>query len=349
NYGTPAELLQAALPLVAILLSSLTVARERERGTWDFLQSLGVDRAGLALGKLLAAFATVAALTIPVCGLLVWLLATAADDAVLTRGELFVRGGTLYAASLAYLFGWCVTGVALSARFPAGASLVLLITAWATATLVVPRVAVDLAYSHYPTPDPLAVQRDREAAVRSGSDGRRSLETFQAELEQRLLRQYGVEEIADLPIDTDAAGLLAMEAFTDTLDDQVQSRIDAVHDEQTRFVERFATVSPFLAMRSLSTAAAGTDRNGHEAFLRSAERHRRAYVEFLNTAQMKREGPGETAESARRFWGRVPAFRQGVPSLGELAEAVWRPALLLLAWSAAMALFALRPPRGAAA
>ncbi|QDT14739.1 DUF3526 domain-containing protein [Alienimonas californiensis] len=349
NFGTPAELIQAVLPLVAVLLSYATVARERERGTWGFLQSLGVGRSAVVLGKLTATFAAVAVLTGPVVGMLLWTLATAADEAVLTWGELAVRGAALYATTLLYLFGWCVTGVALSTRFSAGATLVLLITAWAGATLVVPRVAVDLAYSQHPTPAPAEFRQAREAAVRHGSDGDRSLEEFRAEVEGRLLRQYGVDEVADLPVDLDAAGLLAMEAFTDALDDTAQARVDAVHEEQTRFVERSAALSPFLAVRSLSTALAGTDRVHHAAFLRSAERHRRSYVAFLNTAQLNREGPGDTAASARAFWGRVPEFRQRVPSLRQLAGAARWPVGLLLGWSAAILAVALRRPRGAGA
>lgn len=347
SFETPALLVQAVLPLIAILLSYAIVAREREHGTWKLLLTLGVKYRSVILGKLLAVFALVVVLAAPILLTILWTVVTASGDTVLPFRDLAGRAVVLAAINLLYLFGWCATGVAISARFSSGASLVVLVASWAVLTLVVPRVAVDLAYSQHPLPDRTDREQRREAAIRHGSDGQRALKDFNANLERRLLKQYGVDNVGGLPIDIDAARLLAMEEFTDAIDDDDESKLAAVYEQQNALVDRFELGSPYLAIRSLSMAIAGTDRRHHEAFLTSAERYRRLYVKILNTAEMKREGPGDTAESARQFWGRIPAFQQATVTWPRLADSSKWPFGLLVVWSLTMVAIALRPAKEA--
>lgn len=349
TFDTPALLIQAVLPLVAILLSYAVLARERERGTWKLLLTLNTKHRSIVFGKLIAVFTLVVLLASPVAVWLIWTLATGADDSVLPTGDLVGRTAAFAAVNMLYLFGWCATGVAISARCSAGAALVLLVACWATWTLIVPRAAFDLAYSQYPLPDRAERQEAREAAVRHGSDGQRTLDEFNARLERRLLKQYGVDDLRDLPIDINAARLLAMEEFTDAIDDEAESQIAAIYEKQNQLVDRFELASPYLAVRSLSMAFAGTDRRNHAAFLASAERYRRLYVKILNTAEMKGEGPGDTAASAREFWSRVPRFQQTAPSWFQLARSRAWPCCLLACWSLIMTIIALRPSKEAVA
>jgi ABC-2 type transport system permease protein len=348
SFESPSLLIQALLPLAAILLSYGVVSRERELGTWNLVTTLGVKRHTVVLGKLVAVFVIVAVMMLPVLIFLTWTVATASTNALLPIGDLVARAVFLAVVNLIYLFGWCATGVALSSRFSVGSTLVLLISCWVFWTLVIPRVAVDLAYSQHPIPSRAKMQEARETAIRHGSDSKQSLKNFNRQLEQRLLKQYDVNDLADLPIDINAARLLAMEEFTDAIDDEALSTRAAIYQKQNRVVDRFGTVSPYLAIRSLSMAFAGTDRQHHEAFLSSAERYRREYVKILNTAEMTREGPGKTPESAREFWGQVPEFQQRSPKWTLIARALKWHFGLLISWSLIMTAIALCPTRGAA-
>lgn len=345
SFSTPALMVQALLPVIAVLLSYSVVGREREQETWKLLLTLGVAPRTIVLGKLLAVFALVVALAGPIWFSLLWTAMAAAGDSVAPASDLVGRSVAFAVGNVLYLFAWCATGVALSSRCSTGTALVVLVACWATWTLVVPRVAVDLAYSLHPLPDRTDRDEAREAAVRHGSDGKRSLQEFNRKLERRLLKQYGVEDLNDLPIDIDAARLLAMEEFTDALDDETESELNAIYEQQNDLVDRLQLASPFLAVRSLSMGLAGTDRRHHEAFVASAERYRRLYVKTLNTAEMKGEGPGDTAESARQFWGRVPAFEQTAPVWYEIIQRSKWAIAVLFAWSLAATIVALWPPR----
>jgi ABC-2 type transport system permease protein len=343
DFTTPALLIQAVFPLVVILITHALVSREREHGTWGLLASLGVTRRRATLGKLITAFLLTVAITVPVLIALISTVMSAEPGAGMPWTELLYRVLAVYAVNLAYLAGWCAAGAALSARFSSGASLVLLISCWAGWTLIIPRLAVDLAYSRFPLPSRQSMLEARDTALRQGSDGRHSLEEFNTALEQQLLQEYGVTRLQDLPINLNAARLLAMEQFTDSIDDHALSQLADIYRRQNRFIELFQTVSPYLTIRSVSASFAGTDCHHHDAFIASAEQYRRLLVKTMNTAEMNGERPGTTAESQREFWRQVPEFQHRFPPPIRVLDAAKLPIGLLAVWCLSMTIFALLP------
>lgn len=345
DMTNPALLMQAVLPLVVILLSHTMVSRERELGTWRLLASFGVSHQRLVLGKLVALFLLTILLTAPVLVALLWCVVRSPAEMDVSLEEISSRGAAVYAVNLLYLAGWCAAGTALSARFSSGVTLIVLLTCWAGWTLVIPRLAVDLAYSRYPLPSEQSLLEIREAAIRQGSDGQVSLDEFNAELEKQLLRDYAVTDLEDLPVDLNVARLLAMEEFTDAIDDNIQQQLDEIYQQQNRFLDSFEFVSPYLAMRSASSSFAGTDRHHHKAFVASTETYRRLLVKTMNTAEMKGERPGATPQSAYDFWSSVPEFRPGFPPMAKVVYAMRWPIGLLTLWFALMLVFAMIPAR----
>lgn len=346
DFTTPALLMQTVLPLVVIVLSHGIISRERELGTWNLLASLGISRRRFILGKLATLFFLIVLLSAPVFVSLLWVVLSNSTVFGGALSDLLVRAAVVYAVNLLYLMGWCAAGTGFSARYSSAASLIILLSCWAGWTLVIPRLAVDLAYSRFPLPSQQSQLERRETSIREGTDGRSSLEKFNADLEAQLLQEYGVTELQDLPIDLNAARLLAAEEFTNSIDDHAQWQIANVHRKQSRFLDWFELASPYLAIRSVSSSFAGTDRQHYAAFLASTERYRRVLVKMMNTAEMKGERPGPTKDSARRFWNQVPEFQQSFPSLGNVSYAKRWPIGLLVAWLSLTLMFALLPSKG---
>ncbi|MCA9090885.1 MAG: DUF3526 domain-containing protein [Planctomycetaceae bacterium] len=346
DFTTPALLIQAVLPLLVILVSHVMASRERGQGTWELLASLGVTRRQAILGKLTAMFCLAATLSAPFLMSLIWIVSRPGADAGIMTPEFLCRAIAVYATSLLYLAGWSAAGIAASAHFRSGLSLMLLISCWAGWTLIVPRLAVDLASSQFPLPSHQRLQDAREIAIRQSSDGSDSLETFNAALEQQLLREYGVPQLSDLPVNLNAARLLAREDFTNSIDDRVESQLADVYRQQNRFLDWFEILSPYLAVRAVSTAFAGTDRHHHEAFIVSAEHYRRSLVKIMNTAEMKGERPGTTVDSRRQFWSQVPEFQQKLPPWTSLLHSRRWSIGLLVIWCLTMTSVAVLLPRG---
>lgn len=346
DFITPALLLQAILPLVIILISHGLMSREHEQGTWGLLASVGLTWRKAVFGKWLAVYCVAVGLSVPVLLTLILTVIWPLRGIEMSSQVLAVRAAALYGSNLLYLAGWCAVGTALSARFSAGTSFVLLISCWAIWTLILPRLAVDLADSRFPLPDERSLRDSRATAVRQGSDGRHSLQEFHAALEQDLLQKYGLAKLTDLPIDLRAARLLAGEKFTNALDDQAERQISEIFQQQYRVVEDLVWFSPYLSIRSISSALAGTDRGHHDTFINAAEQYRRAFVESMNTAEMERQFPGTDAAAARAFWNQVPEFQQHFPSATTVLSAHRRSLAGLFFWCLALAMLALLLPRG---
>lgn len=341
DFTTPALLMQVVLPLVVIVLSHGIVSKERELGTIGLLASLRVSQWQIITGKLTSLFLITILTSVPVLICLLWSAANWPAESGMTRLDVLIRAIAIYAVNLAYLAMWCAAGISVSTRFSSGTSLVILIFCWSAWTIVIPRLAVDLAHSRFPLPSQQSLLEAREKALQMGANGQSTLEEYNAALEERLMKKYGMTELEDLPIDLNAARLLSMEEFTNSIDDEAQSQLERIYQEQNRFVESLIVVSPYLAMRSVSSSFAGTDRHHHNAFLNSAEKYRRSLVKIMNTAEMMGERPGSTSESARKFWNKVPEFRQGYPTLIDVSYAMrWQIGLLSL-WLALFLFFAM--------
>ena len=343
--STPAVLMQMVFPLLVILLSHAGVTREREQGTLLLSQSMGLRWPTLIAGKLLAIGGIITLAMLPSGGIL---FLSGFETNVVEQMSLWnvsLRATAIIVTLWLYLFGWGALSLAISARSSSSrAALILLVLLWSGWTVVVPRVALDTAQARVPLPTAEEV-RDRRSKVASQSDGESSglgqrLETLQ----RRLLETHGVDRVRDLPVSFASAKMMEIEKYTDEQFERIQTELDNRFRQQDRMVERFAAISPYLAVRAISMAFAGTDRRHHEDFLDAAEEYRRALVRTMNLADMQKLQPGESRQEKRAFWGQVPPFRHTLPEGIQVAQvAVW-PLSMLLAWIGFSCLLALLPP-----
>lgn len=330
DMDTPALILQGLFPLILILLGYSGISLERERGTLGLLMSSGVRWSTLVLGKLLFLILVAGVLALPIMVLTLDTGRYASPEMELR--EIAGRGLMFWAVNWVYLTAWGAFSLACSARLRSRTALILLVACWTISTIVIPRLAVDVAVFAAPLP-PAEEVRDAQNNVLQQPDAARKLQAFTEEFDRQLLAEYHVERIRDVPINYLGAKTMATEEFTDSLLDELNAKLREIHDRQDRIVGRFLFVSPFLAIRSLSMSAAGSDRQHHEQFSRAAEEYRRELVRTMNRADMRQQLPGKTAAERCEFWGRVPPFMYVFPSWTQLMrDAAW-PLLVMVAWS----------------
>jgi len=139
-------------------------------------------------------------------------------------------------------------------------------------------------------------------------------------------------------------GLLAVEGerITRGLFDDYASRSFAAQARQTALVDAAGVLSPTIALRALSMAAAGTDFAGHRRFLDQAEAYRYALVQRLNRleadavsyADDTAEDPG--ADRRKRIdahhWAEIPRFAFQAPSGSDLAKGALPGLAILAGW-----------------
>lgn len=334
---SPAFVLQVLGPLVLIFIGFGTIAREREGGTLRLLAAHGVDARNLLLGKALA-LGGVAALMLAPAGLaLGWLIA--ADGAAILPSLV------LLLSCFAYLVFWVVISVVVSSLCRhARTALMTLLGLWAFTTILMPRIAPDFALSAAPTPTRLetdiVIQRD----LRHIGDSHDPNDPHFAAFKAKVLKKYGVSREEDLPVNY--RDLLAMEGerLTSSLFDQYAERLFAAQHTQSSIARAFGLISPAIALRSLSMAAAGTDLEGHRRFLRQAEAYRYSVVQQLNRLQTeavtydddtnrnKDPEAGRRVRIAPQHWHDIPDFTYRPASSGENLRAALPAAALLGGW-----------------
>ena len=349
---TPAFSLQVLVPLLLIIVGYGCVVRERRSRTLLQLLTHGASPRTILFGKA-TALGTLALLAFAPLALAA-VSAGARDSWV--PSALMLTGYALYLAL------WTFAIVAVSARTQtAGSALVILLGAWLATVVAMPRVATDVATSAVPTPSKVETDLVVHAELRALGDSHNANDPNFQSFRARILAQYDVDNVEDLPVNI--RGLVSYEGeerTTEVLNAHAERQM-ATERAQSRIAARFGLLSPTIALRNLSMIVAGTDLENHHRFLRAAEAHRFEFVQSLNQLHIeelsyyddiRRSDSAEANLRARVSadnWALMPDFdfapaepvdrmRRAMPSAG-----------VLLLWFGLVSAFLYRSTRSVAA
>jgi ABC-2 type transport system permease protein len=154
--------------------------------------------------------------------------------------------------------------------------------------VLLPRLAAELATAQLPLPTRMETDIAIARELAALGDSHNADDPYFAAFRARLLAQHGVARVQDLP--QNYKGLVAMEGerLTSELFVRHADAGFALQQAQLNRVDRLAPLSPVLALRRLSMAAAGTDLAAYRSFLEQGERHRYALVQSLNRLQAEK-------------------------------------------------------------
>lgn len=271
---SPAFIMQILVPLVIVLIGFASVSREKESGTFTYLQVQGTSVTTLLLGKGLALLSVAGLLLLP---LLVSSLLTVFQGEALSVSLLFVCGYAIY------LSIWVLFTLFVSLVSPSNAnSLSWLLVLWVVLCLLLPKIASSTATVLAPSPGKLETEFAILKALREEGDAHNANDPAFNQLKQQLLAKYKVDNIEDLPVNFKGVVAQAAEAkHTDILNDFAeQSRQDEI--TQASISRWFGWLSPAIAIQTASTKLAGSDLENHHRFLREAEAVRYDFVQSLN-------------------------------------------------------------------
>jgi len=275
-----AMILQLLMPLLIIFLGFTTFSGERESGTLRQVISMGVSNRQLLWGKALGVGAAVMIVVVP-C-IVVGALSLSLLDLDVGAGDLPVRVGLLSAAYLAYAGIFLFLTLAVSAwTRQASTTLMVLIGFWAFAGFLAPKAASELSKAMHPTPAFGKWMADMRSHQIRGFDGVSSNQRLQ-EYTRELLRENGVQSIAELPMYYVAVRLQKLEEFDYPVFEQHFNTIRDSYTNQRRIQDLLGVAAPTLALRSISMGLAGTDLIQHVKFMDDAEAHRRVMVRKMN-------------------------------------------------------------------
>lgn len=327
-----ASVLLQLVPLLIIALGYGLWSRERERGTLRQLLSTGVNRSSLLWGKALALLAVLSGLLIPAAMIIVGTLWSmgGGDASTLIRIGLLALSYAVYFS----VFGGLTLYASAKAR-SSRAALVAMIGVWGLFCLIAPRAASEAAGALQPLPSQAEMARAVAVSLEKGIDGKAEREVAVEAIASDMMAAQGFEDGGMLVDDSYSSGIeLQAEAkWEDMVFDHHIEQLDGQIMAQEKLIAWAGLVSPFVAMRTLSTGLCGTDFAHHKSFTDYAETWRKGLVGSLNAAFAANAGAeGWKYRAGPELWKTVPAFdyREPAPSFALTTHQV--SVLSLLGW-----------------
>lgn len=340
---TAAQVLQHLVPLLIILLAFGAFAGERERGTLRQLLATGIGRRELARGKALGIAAALGLLLVPaaVIGAVALVVSNPGPAA-----SPVARAAVLTGVYLAYFAAFVALALAVSAwARTARSALVILLGVWVVNGLVAPRVAVDLSKWLHPTPSSVEFARTVQREVSTGVEGIARPDRDAST--ERLLEEYGVENVADLPVNAVGVYLQESEEFSNRIFDRNYGALWDAFERQGAVHETVALLAPLLAVRTISMGLAGTDFEQHRHFATAAETYRRDLMRRMNGDLAENSRTGEVYLAGPELWEETPELDYAAPGLGWVLGNRALSLLVLAAWLIGTILLATRRVRHA--
>lgn len=335
---TPASMLQLLAPLLIILAGFATFSGERARTILRQELSSGVSPTLLVAGRL---GGLTGAILLPL-----GLLGFIACISLLIAGSGAPAIGALLWMMLGYaLYLWAFAALTLaaSAAFAsARTALILLLAFWATAVLLVPRIAPAIAEASAPTLSGPALEAAVTKEVREGPSGHDPMDERLKRLREDMMRRYEVSKIEDLPVDFSGISLFHGEALSTGIYRRYAAGLYDGYDRQAAVQRSFALVSPLQALRPLSAGLAQTDQHAHRRFLEQADEYRYALVQRLNRDIIhNRKDPTTVYLTDVGAITRGQKFVPRAVSLRETLGRHWTDLAVLALWAVAATMLAL--------
>jgi ABC-2 type transport system permease protein len=329
-----AATLERFVPLVVILLLYSAIAGERERGTLRQVLSLGVSGPELIAGKLLGAILPLVCILTTLAFFAAWKLTGGwREEEPLTR---------VAALGVFYLVYFAVVGaLVMTVSIRAGTAkqaLAILLGCWCFACVLAPALAADIAQWISPSPTSL----DYAVAVLDADRKLPTVEERRAELRSRLLKQYKVASLRDLPVDPIGIELLEEARDVQPIFHRVVGGVYDAYERQNRIYQTASILSPMLAIQSISMTLCGSDWAAYRDFTEAAERYRQSVVRILNEAiaynpdyRQSAVFPGTdiiVSQAGPELWRRAPEFHFAPAGFWVVANRARGAIVMLSAW-----------------
>jgi ABC-2 type transport system permease protein len=278
---TLAQVLQLFVPLFIFALAGVSITREREAGTLALLLCQGVSWRRVLIGKIAGTLLIVALMLAP--GMIATALWLAVREGTIWSADLAARGLLFGLSQVVFLFTCAAIAVITSARMQSSrAAILALVTIWVALWIVLPRLLPAVGNALYPVPSRAAFDADVERRVRELGDSHNPDDPKFAAIRAQALADNGVSRVEDLPFNYSGFLMQQAERLTSTAYEAHMSRLVDTYRRQARLVDFAGAISPFIAIRAVSTTLAGSDAEHLLDFDRQAEAYRYSLIQGLN-------------------------------------------------------------------
>ena len=324
---SPSLVVQQWLPLLILLAGAASVAGERQSGVLATSLIGGARGSELLFGKVGALWAFGLLMAMPAFVALLWAAATQPSLAARAAGLGTSFAAVLALAALGTMFLSCLARNVLGALL-AG------VVVWFALVAVAPRAVATWAELSLPAPTQAEVEQRIANTLDKVGDAHDPGSAHFSAFRQRLLEEYGVSNVEDLPVNYRGLVMLEGERLTTAA---IAAEVDRQRNAWQAQIDRasaFGWLLPPLAIRQISQAFAGTDFAHHRNFLDQAEQRRYATVQALNqlhTTHINALNDRDQKLDASH-WDGIPRAGIALPSLHSAAPTLAATAAPVGVW-----------------
>ncbi len=326
---TPNFVLLYLFPILLIFLGYNTFTEEKEAQTIRLLLAQGATTTQLALGKWVALLILMMLLFIVYCLSVVLSYAYLGGSSGIEILEWLIFN----ASYLIYLIVFVSLIVLVSSRSKSsGKSLVTLLTFWILVTLIIPKLSSNLAGQLYPFPSLQTFIDNINEDQKNGLNGHNFWNEAAQDFQQKVLQEYGVKTIEELPVDYGGLLLAEGEKYESEIYTKHFNLLKAQYHKQRKVFRLSGFLSPFLSVRFLSMSMARTDYNFQWHFEEKAEQYRVVLNTALNMNIAENAKGVERYKANTEVWANAPKFEYQWEASDQIIKDHYFEYSIIFAW-----------------
>ncbi|TDB67446.1 ABC transporter permease [Arundinibacter roseus] len=329
---TVAFVLQLLVPLLIIFLCFDAISKEKEEYTLKLMLSQGVSIQQVVWGKILGYSKALSWIILPTL-LLVFVLMIAGTEAGFTADS-FLRFGLVLGIYCVYFFLFLASSVLVSAYSASSRNALLsLLGIWILACIILPKATANLGASVFEAPSNFEFREAIKKDEANGIDGHNPSDKRFDALKKKVMAQYNVNSIEELPVNFDAIAMQEGEKYSSMVYSTHFDRIEQIYQQQNAISAYSALVNPYMAVRNLSMGLAGSDYKTALGFQKYAETYRYQMVEMLNNYMRDFSKTGDWEKKApAEIYAKMPEFDFKNPGIGQVLSQQWIALLAMFLW-----------------
>lgn len=276
----PSLLLQYIVPLLLIFLAFNSVSSEKLSGRLKLLIIQGTNPSKIIVSKIFSVWLYGIMLLVFVILIYSILNFKSLNSEIVTRTGLFFLSYALY-----YLI---ITGLTVffSARWQnATLALTSMLGIWIIWTIFLPSILMSSSEKWNPLPS----RNDFKSAMKEdrskGLDGHNPSDKRSKALKEKVLKEYGVDSLSQLPINFDGIRMQADEEYGNSVWDKHFGNNREIIRKQKQNYQLGGIMNPFISLQNTSIGFMASDNLHHQEFLLQAENYRRVFIKMLNDKQ----------------------------------------------------------------
>ncbi len=328
-------LLQYLLPILLVFLAFSSISSEKQSGRLKLLLLQGANPRQIVFAKTLSVWCYGVGL------LALTILAYATFNFQNIDSEIIARTSLFFVTYALYYF--IITGLTVffSARWQNPTlALTSVLGIWIVWTIFLPNILMTSVEKWQPLPSRNEMQAAMKEDRSKGIDGHNPSEEREKELREKVLKEYGVDSLSQLPINFDGLVMQADEDYGNAVWDKHFGNLRNVFLAQKQSYQLGGIANPFVSLQNASMALTGSDNLHHQEFLVQVENYRRVFIKMLNDKHAY--GGSKTGDwgwkADNDFYKSVPDFQYKATTLASVFSNYNLDFLLLALWTVFIAI-----------